>query len=306
MIHKDFTGLIGRTPMLELTRLEPDLPARVLAKLEMFNPMSIKDRPVLYMIRDLQRQGQLTPETELVEASSGNTAIAIAALAATMGFKAKIFMSELCSEERRKIIRAYGAEIVLTPGVEHTRGARQRGMAYAEKTPNAVYLNQHDNEANAAAHYQTTGPEIWEDCGGGIDAVVIGLGTCGTFSGLSRFFKEKDPNIRIVGFEPASSPVYSGGRQGRHKLIGIAPGFVTPNFQRSAERCDEIMLVRDEDAYEWTRRIARTEGLFVGITSGAAAKVACDLAKCPEMSGKTVICIFYDTGERYLSTEGLF
>jgi cysteine synthase len=301
-----YTELIGRTPLLELRRLEPDLPARVVAKLEFMNPMSIKDRPVLSMVKALEQEGRLGPDTEVVEASSGNTAIALAALASTMGFKATIFMSESCSKERVKILQAYGARVVLTPAIDHTRGARERGITYARETHGAIYLNQHDNDANPEAHYRTTGPEIWEDLDGEVDAVVMGIGTAGSISGLSRFFKEKNRGIRIVGFEPAASPVYSGGLQARHKLTGIGPGFVTPNFQRARERIDEILLVSDEEAYAWTARIARREGLLVGITSGAAACAACSVARRPEFKGKTIVTLFYDTGERYLSTEGLF
>lgn len=298
MIVTDYTQLIGQTPMLEIRRLVENLPAHVLAKLEMFNPMSIKDRPVLYMVRALAAQGKLTPDTVVVEASSGNTAIALAALAATMGFQARVYMSELVSTERQLIIEAYGATVVRTPAAEHTRGARERAMAYVEETPNAYFLNQHDNPACGDAHYRTTGPEIWADCAGNLDAVVIGLGTAGTFNGVSRFLKEKNSAIRIVGFEPAASPVYSGGPQGTHHIIGVGPGFVAPNFQQAAHLCDEIVLVADDDAYDWTRRIAVREGLLTGITSGAAAKVACELALRPEMSGKTIVCLFYDTGER--------
>lgn len=306
MIVTDYTQLIGRTPMLEIRRLVENLPARVLAKLELFNPMSIKDRPVLSMVRALQAEGKLTSETEVVEASSGNTAIALAALAATMGFKARVYMSESVSVERVIILKAYGATVVLTPAAEHTRGARERAMAYVKEHPNARFLNQHDNPANPQAHYETTGPEIWADTQGKVDAVVCGLGTGGSFGGLSRFFKEKNPKIRMIGFEPAGSPVYSGGAQGEHHLTGIGPGFVTPNFERAKAFIDEIVLVKDADAWEWTRRIAVREGLLVGITSGAAAKVACDMAQRPGMAGKTVVCMFYDTGERYLSVAGLF
>ena len=306
MIKQNFSDLIGRTPMMELRRLEVGLPARVLAKLEIFNPMGIKDRPALFMVRALEKAGRLTPETELVESSSGNTAIGIAALAATMGMKSRFFMSESVSRERVLILRAYGAEVVLTPAAEHTRGARERAIAYAAQSPRAIYINQHDNENNPQAHYATTAPEIWEDTRGEVDAVVLGLGTGGSFSGVSRFLKEKNPAIRVIGFEPANSPVYSGGAQGGHHLTGIGPGFIAPNFVKARSRCDEIVLVQDEDAYEWTRRIARREGLLVGITSGAAAKVACDVARRPEFKGKTVVCFFYDTGERYLSIPGLF
>jgi cysteine synthase A len=258
------------------------------------------------MVRALAEQGKLGPDTEVVEASSGNTAIALAALATTMGFKARVYMSESASAEREIILKAFGATVIRTPAAEHTRGARDRAIAYARENPNAHFLNQHDNEACCMAHYQTTAPEIWADCGGKIDAVVLGLGTAGAFNGVARYMKEKNPAIRIVGFEPAASPVYSGGKQGEHHITGIGPGFVTPNFQRAAHLCDEIVLVRDTDAYAWARLIALREGLLAGITSGAAAKVACDLARRPQMAGKTIVCIFYDTGERYLSTPGLF
>lgn len=188
----------------------------------------------------------------------------------------------------------------------NTPAARKRAITYANETPNAYFLNQHGNAACSDAHYRTTGHEIWADCEGRVDAVVIGLGTCGTFNGVARFLKEKNPAVRIIGFEPASSPVYSGGLQGVHHLIGIGPGFVAPNFQQAAHLCDEIVLVSDDDAYAWTRRIAVREGLLTGVTSGAAAKIACDVARRPEMAGKTIVCLFYDTGERYLSTPALF
>jgi cysteine synthase A len=223
-----------------------------------------------------------------------------------MGFKARVYMSESVSMERELIIKAYGATVVRTPAAGHTRGARDRAIAYTKENPNAFFLNQHDNAACCDAHYRTTGPEIWADCAGEVDAVVLGLGTAGTFNGVSRFMKEHNPAVRMIGFEPAASPVYSGGPQGEHHVTGIGPGFVTPNFKQVAGLCDEIALVSDADAYDWARRIALREGLLVGITSGAAAKVACDVARRPEMSGKTIVCVFYDTGERYLSTPGLF
>ncbi len=238
MIATHLADLIGHTPMLELTRIEPGLPARVFAKLEMFNPMSVKDRPALFMVRALTASGRVTPESEVVEASSGNTAIGVASLCTTMGLKARFFMPESVSRERVAILKAFGAVVVLTPRVEHTRGARERAIAYCQEHPHAIYLNQHDNEANPQAHYETTAPEIWNDLGGRLDAVVLGLGTGGSFSGISRFMKEKDERIRIFGFEPAASPVYSGGAQGAHHLTGIGPGFVTPNVQRARHRLD--------------------------------------------------------------------
>jgi len=303
---KSYADLIGRTRLFQISQLESALPARVVAKLEMLNPMSVKDRPAKYMVAALKKAGRLNPETEIVEASSGNTAISIASLAPYFGYRTRFFMSETVSQERIMILKSYGAEIMLTPAAEHTRGARERAIAYCEKSKNAVFLNQHDNEANPQSHYETTGPEIWEALGKEISAVVVGLGTCGCFSGISRFLKEKNPAIKFIGFEPAGSPVYSGGQQGEHHIAGIGPGFIAPNFKRAKDRLDDIVLVKDEDAFEWTRRIALKEGLLVGITSGAAAKVACDVARRREFKGGTIVCLFCDTGERYLSTKGLF
>ena len=307
IIATDFSQLIGRTPMLELNRLFPDSPARILAKLENMNPMSVKDRAVLGMIRGAIKQGRITPGTEVVEATSGNTGIAIASLGAVLGFKTKLFMSELCSVERQQILCAYGARIVITPGAEHTKGARARAIAYCQANPETTFfLNQHGNPDNGRAHELTTGPEIWEQTQGEVDTVILGMGTCGTVDGLSRYFKRHNPKIQIVGFEPAASPVYSGGAQGKHKIIGIGPGLQTENFLRSRDRVDEIITVSDQDAYYQVNRIAKTEGLLVGPSSGAAAWVVGEILKRPESSGKTMVCLFYDTGERYLSAEGLF
>ncbi len=304
---KDPTELIGNTPLLKLNRLFPDSPASIYAKLEFQNLMSVKDRPVLSMIKAGIAEGSICPGTEVVEASSGNTAIAIALLGAVMGFRVRIFMSELATVERRQIIMAYGARVVITPGPEHTKGARDRAINYCEQNPETTFfLNQHSNPNNGRAHYTTTGPEIWEQTEGRIDIMIIGLGTSGTFDGLSTYFKEKNPNIRIICFEPESSPVYSGGQQGKHRLIGIGPGFRTENFKRSMKNMDELILVPDDAAFEMTRRIARTEGLLVGVTSGAAAWVAEKVSSKPENKGKTICCLFYDTGERYLSTKDLF
>jgi cysteine synthase A len=305
MATKDLRELIGKTPLMRLERLFPD--SDVHAKLEFSNLMSVKDRAVLSMISAGIEEGKIDSETEVVEASSGNTAIAIALLGTVMDYKVRIYMSELASEERRQIISAYGAKVVVTPGAEHTRGARERAIRYCEENPKSTFfLNQHGNPNNGRAHERTTGPEIWEQTGGGIDVMVMGLGTSGTFDGLSRYFKNLNPDIKIIAFEPASSPVYSGGEQGKHKLIGIGPGFVTDNFKRSQHNLDEIVLVPDEAGYEMVRKIATTEGLLVGPTSGAAAWVCGELAKREEFSGKTIVCMFYDTGERYLSTKGLF
>lgn len=306
-VVKNVNELIGQTPMVALERLFADSPARILAKLENCNPTSIKDRAVMSMVNRAIARGEIGPDTTVIEASSGNTAIALARCGAIMGFKVRVYMSDLCSLERRKILRAYDAQVVITPGIEHTKGARARAIAYCEKHPEATFmLNQHSNGDNGLAHLSTTGPEIWEQTGGKVDAVVIGLGTCGTFDGLSQFFKEKNSDIQIIGFEPKSSPVYAGGQQGPHKIIGIGPGFVTDNFKRGRQRLDGIIQVSDEDAYHWTRLVARKEGILIGPSSGAAAWTAGQLSQMARYRDKTIVCIFYDTGERYMSTDGLF
>ncbi len=299
--------LIGNTPLFHLNRLYDAPKARVLAKLECLNPTSIKDRAVKSMVSEAIKRGEIDHDTTVIEASSGNTAIALAQYGAVIGFKVRIYMSDLCSVERRKIICAYGAEVVVTPGIEHTRGAKLRAVAYHENSPQKTFLlNQHGNGDNGLAHELSTGPEIWEQTGGDIDAVIIGLGTCGTFDGISRFIKGKNPNIEIIGFEPESSPVYSGGEQGKHKIIGIGPGFITDNFKRAVNRLDRIVQVPDQQAYNWVRRVAQREGLLIGPSSGASAWVASQLCYSEEYLDKTIICFFYDSGERYLSTEGLF
>lgn len=303
----DVRELIGQTPMIRFQRLFPDLPAQVVGKLELFNPMSVKDRPVRNMITAALERGDIAPGTELVEASSGNTAIAIAMFGAANGFPVKAFMSASVSRERIQILNAYGAKVVLTPAAEHTRGARKRAIAYcAARGGQSWFVNQHSNPDNGMAHTRTTGPEIWAQTNGELHTMVIGLGTSGTFEGLSRFFKQTQPQVRIVGFEPAASPVYSGGEMGKHRLVGIGPGFVTDNFQRGRERIDELQHVEDDAAFEMTRRLARREGIFAGVTSGAGLCVAERLGRRPEYAGKTIAVIICDSGERYLSVDGLF
>jgi len=256
------------------------------------------------MIRTAMQEGEITKDCEVVEASCENTAIA--SLGAVMGYRTRIFINELCSVERLQILCAYGAKVVLTPGKEH-RGARKRVVAYCKANPSGTYfLNQHGNINNGNAHMLTTGPELWEQTEGIIDAVVIGLGTCGTFDGLSRFFKKKNPNINIIGFEPAASPVYSGDKQGKHKIIGVGPGFVTDNFKRSQQNLTQIVLVEDDIAYESARQIACRDGVIVGPTSGASVWVAGQVAQSPDYRDKTIVCFLYDTGEHYLSTSGIF
>ena len=303
----DVRELVGNTPMLRCHKLFAGCPATIMAKLELANPMSVKDRPVKHMIAKALADGRLLPGAELVEASSGNTAIAIAMFGAAMGFPVRIFMSELCSVERFQILNAFGALVVLTPGIEHTKGARARAIAYcAAQGDKAYFINQHSNPDNGEAHELTTGPEIWEQTEGKLHTMVIGLGTSGTFEGLSRYFKTQRPEVRIVAFEPAASPVYSGGEMAKHKLIGIGPGFVTDNFERGRDRMDELLHVTDEDAFEMTKRLARSEGVMAGVTSGAALWVAEQLSRRPDYAGKTICCIVCDSGERYLSVDGLF
>ncbi len=303
----DISQMIGKTPMLRCKKLYPDSPAQIMGKLELFNPMSVKDRPVRHIITKALAEGRIAPGTELVEASSGNTAIAIAMFGAAHGFPVRIFMSELCSVERFKILNSFGATVVLTPGAEHTKGARARAIDYCKtREGKSHFINQHSNPDNGEAHYLNTGPEIWEQTEGKIHTMIIGLGTSGTFEGLSRYFKEKNPEVRIVAFEPASSPVYGGGKMGKHRLIGIGPGFVTDNFKRGHARMDELIRVTDEDAFNTTRRLARTEGVMAGVTAGASLWVAGQLAQRPEYKDQIICSIICDSGERYLSVDGLF
>lgn len=306
-IANDLTDLIGKTPLLKLDRLFPDSPAQIMAKLELMNPTSIKDRPALHMIRNAIAEGHIKPGTEVVEATSGNTGIGIACLAAILGFKARLYMIDTSSIERQKLLAAYGATVVLTPAEKLTTGAREFALAYCAANPDTTYFaNQHGNPNNAAAHIATTGSELWEQTGGEIGAVVIGMGTSGTIEGVSKFLKEKHPAIRIVGVEPAASPVNAGGKPGPHRISGMGPGFVAENFERARDRVDEILLVEDETAFEWARRTTLAEGMIVGPTSGATIWGANELAGRPEFAGKNIICFFYDTGERYLSMDDLF
>ena len=306
-IADDLTDLIGNTPLMRLSRLFPDCPATILAKLEMMNPTSIKDRPALYMMRQAMADGLIKPGTEVVEATSGNTGIGIACLATIMGFKARLYMIDTSSIERQKLLSAYGATVVLTPAAELTSGARDRAIAYCKANPETTFFaNQHGNPNNAAAHNATTGPELWEQTGGNIGAVVIGMGTSGTIEGVSKFLKEKDSSIRIVGVEPAASPVNAGGKPGPHLISGIGPGFLAENCERARDRGDEILLVEDEVAFEWARRVTLAEGLIAGPTSGSTLWGAWELAKRPEFAGKNIIGFICDTGERYLSMKSLY
>lgn len=303
-VYKDVTELIGKTPLLELTHIEREesLEATVLAKLELFNPAgSAKDRVARAMIEDAERSGKLKPDSVIIEPTSGNTGVGLASIAAARGYRIIIVMPETMSAERRNLMKAYGAELVLTEGAKGMSGAIEKAEELAKQTPNSFIAGQFVNPANPAAHEATTGVEIWDDTDGKVDIFVAGVGTGGTITGVGRALKAKNPNVKIVAVEPKSSPVLSGGAAGSHKLQGIGAGFVPEILDTKIY--DEIIQVPNEAALETGRRIARTEGVLVGISSGAAAWAAIELAKRPENKGKIIVALLTDTGERYLSTE---
>ena len=296
--------LIGNTPMLRLRNLHDELQyeADVLAKLECFNPGgSVKDRAVMRMLDVYQQGRRLGWHGTIVEPTSGNTGIGLAFLAATRGYRAIIVMPDSMSVERRALIQAYGAEVVLTPGAQGMAGAIDKAKELLEQIPGAITLNQFENWINYEAHYTTTGPEIWEDTEGKLDYFVAGVGTGGTITGVGQFLKEKNPNIKIIAVEPADSPVLSGGKPGPHKLQGIGAGFVPHIY--SPEYIDEVMTVTTEDARKTARLLATVEGLLVGYSSGAAMWAALELAKRPENRDKRIVTLLPDRGERYLSTD---
>lgn len=302
-IKKNISELVGNTPLLELTHIEKEdnLAATVVAKLELFNVGgSVKDRIALAMLDDAEASGALKPGSVIIEPTSGNTGIGLAALAAARGYKLILTMPETMSIERRNLLRVYGAQLELTPGANGMPGAIQRAEELASSTPNSFMPRQFENPANPAVHERTTGPEIWNDTDGKIDVLVAGVGTGGTISGAAHYLKKQNPNIKIVAVEPAGSPVLSTGQKGPHKIQGIGAGFVPNTLDTAAY--DEIVTVADEDAFAAGRRIARTEGVLVGISSGAALHAAVELAKREENKGKLIVAIFPDTGERYLST----
>ncbi|MGB2897016.1 MAG: cysteine synthase A [Anaerolineales bacterium] len=294
--------LIGNTPLLRLGRLAED--NQVYAKCEFMNPLSLKDRAVLQIIEDAEADLKLKSGSTLIEATSGNTGMAVAFLAAIKGYKAILVMSEIQSLERRKILKAFGAELILTPASEGTEGARNKLKEIVASHPEYFYIGQHVNPSNPEAHYRTTGPEIWADTEGHVDILVAGLGTGGTICGAGRYLKEKNPELQLVAVEPEESPYISQGIFKPHRLMGTAPGFVPETLER--EIIDEIFLVSEGEAFAMCRRIAAEEGLLVGISSGAAACAALTTAERPENSKKVVVAIFADTGQRYLSVEGLF
>ncbi len=302
-ISKSLTELIGKTPLLELSNYERknDLKAKIVGKLEYFNPAgSVKDRIALAMIEDAEKSGKLKEDSVIIEPTSGNTGIGLASVAAARGYRIILTMPETFSVERRILMKAYGAEIVLTEGSKGMKGAIAKAEELAAEIPNSFIPGQFTNPANPAVHKATTGPEIWDDTDGKVDIFVAGAGTGGTVTGAGEYLKSKNPNLKVVVVEPADSPVLSEGRPGPHKIQGIGPGFVPAVLNTSV--FDEIITVKNEDAFAVGREIAKEEGLLVGISSGAAAWAATQLAKRPENAGKTIVVILPDTGERYLST----
>jgi cysteine synthase A len=302
-VYRKITDLIGGTPLLELTNYEKanELNAKIYAKLEYFNPAgSVKDRIAKAMLDDAEEKGLLKPGAVIIEPTSGNTGIGLASVAASRGYKVILTMPETMSVERRNLLKAYGAELVLTEGAKGMPGAIAKAKELAEQTPNSYIPSQFTNPANPAVHLKTTGPEIWADTDGKVDIFVAGVGTGGTLSGVGAYLKSQNPNVKVVAVEPSTSPVLSGGKAGPHKIQGIGAGFVPDTL--NTDIYDEILPVQNEDAFATGRALARSEGVLVGISSGAAVFAAAQLAKRPENAGKVIVALLPDTGERYLST----
>ena len=303
-IYQSVTELIGRTPLLAAKSFAKahELSANIVVKLEYFNPAgSVKDRIAIAMIEQAEREGKIAPGATLIEPTSGNTGIGIASVAAARGYRAILTMPETMSVERRNLLKAYGAEIVLTEGAQGMKGAIARAEELQKEIPNSFIPSQFENPANPAVHEHTTGPEIWEDTDGKVDVFVAGVGTGGTVSGVGRYLKSKNSAIHVVAVEPTDSPVLSGGKPGPHKIQGIGAGFIPTTLDTKVY--DEVIQVKNEDAFAYGREFARREGALVGISSGAALAAAVELAHRPEFAGKTIVVLLPDGGDRYLSTD---
>ena len=301
-IYKSALDLVGNTPLLEVTHFEKDnnLEATVLVKLEYFNPAgSVKDRIAKAIIEDAEKTGKLKPDSVIIEPTSGNTGIGLASVAAAKGYRLIITMPETMSVERRNLMKAYGAELVLTDGAKGMKGAIAKANELAEEIPNSFIAGQFTNPVNPATHKATTGPEIWNDTDGNVDYFIAGVGTGGTLSGTGEYLKQQNKNIKVVAVEPATSPVISKGVAGPHKIQGIGAGFIPKNLH---DVYDEVIPVENEDAFEYGKLISRKEGILVGISAGAALRAAVEIAKRPESKGKTIVVIFPDSGDRYYST----
>ena len=303
-IYKSVTELIGHTPLLSARAFAKahGLKANLIVKLEYFNPAgSVKDRIAIAMIEQAEKDGKITPGATLIEPTSGNTGIGIASVAAARGYRAILTMPETMSVERRNLLKAYGAEIVLTDGAKGMKGAIEKAEELAKETPNSYIPSQFTNPANPAVHKRTTGPEIWEATEGRVDYFLAGVGTGGTVTGVGEYLKSKNPNVKVIAIEPENSPVLSEGKAGPHKIQGIGAGFVPETLNTSVY--DEVITVSNDDSFRYGREFARTEGALVGISSGAALAAAVEIARRPEAKGKTIVALLPDTGDRYLSTD---
>ncbi len=301
-VVENITQLIGKTPLVKLGRLFPN--SKIYGKCEFMNPLSVKDRPVLQIFNDAEEQGLIKPGDTVIECTSGNTGMAVSLIAAIKKYKAILVMSEIQSIERRQILSALGAELILTPAELGTEGSRQKLKELLEENPNYFYVGQHVNSSNPKAHYLSTGPELWKQTEGEIDILIAGLGTGGTICGAGKYLKEKNPNVQLVAVEPVESPYISKGIFKPHKMMGTAPGFVPETLDKDI--IDEIFLVKQADAFEMCRKMALIEGILVGISSGAVCEAAKQISKRVENKKKKIVVVLADTGQRYLSVEGLF